>query len=198
MVNKQLKYSHRSIYHKGKATRQYILVSLRKYFYSKSHADETGRLVPAFFLFFQKALSEVKGSGLQFSFNVFRLLLNWAYNKNKLQKQPLEVFCKKGVLRNFVKFTEKHLRQSLFFNKVAGLRPATLLKKRLWHRCFPVSFVKFLRTPFLAEHLRRLLLKLDKTLDYPEICSILIFQNRVWEQFLYHILYMIFQLYSIN
>ena len=25
--------------------------------------------------------------------------------------------------------------------------PATLLKKRLWHRCFPVNFVKFLRTP---------------------------------------------------
>ena len=22
-----------------------------------------------------------------------------------------------------------------------------LLKKRLWHRCFPVNFVKFLRTP---------------------------------------------------
>ena len=31
--------------------------------------------------------------------------------------------------------------------------PATLLKKRLWHRCFPVNFVKFLRTPFLTEHL---------------------------------------------
>ena len=26
------------------------------------------------------------------------------------------------------------------------LRPATSLKKRLWHRCFPVNFV---RTPFL-------------------------------------------------
>ena len=25
----------------------------------------------------------------------------------------------------------------------------TLLKKRLWHRCFPVNFAKFLRTPFL-------------------------------------------------
>ena len=42
-----------------------------------------------------------------------------------------EVFCKKGVLRNFAKCTGKHLCQSLFFNKVAGLRPATLLKKRL-------------------------------------------------------------------
>ena len=27
--------------------------------------------------------------------------------------------------------------------------PGTLLKKRLWHRFFPVNFAKFLRTPFL-------------------------------------------------
>ena len=39
------------------------------------------------------------------------------------------VFCEKGVLRNFAKFTGKHLCQSLFFNKVTGLRPATLLKR---------------------------------------------------------------------
>ena len=69
-----------------------------------------------------------------------------------------EVFCKKGVLRNFTNFKGKHLCQSLFFNKVAGLRPATLLKKRLWHRCFPVKFAKFLRTPFFIEHLWWLLL----------------------------------------
>ena len=31
-----------------------------------------------------------------------------------------ELFCKKGILRNFVKFTGKHLCQGLFFNKVAG------------------------------------------------------------------------------
>ena len=50
---------------------------------------------------------------------------------------------KKGILRNFAKFTEKHLCQRLFFNK------DSLLKKRLRHRCFPVDFGKFLRTPFL-------------------------------------------------
>ena len=55
---------------------------------------------------------------------------------------------RKGVLRNFAKFTGKHLCQSLFFNKVAGLRPAVLLKKRLWHRCFPVNLAKFVRTVF--------------------------------------------------
>ena len=32
-----------------------------------------------------------------------------------------EVFCKIGVLRNFEKFTGKHLCQRLFFNEVAGL-----------------------------------------------------------------------------
>ena len=36
-----------------------------------------------------------------------------------------------------------------FFNKVAALRPATLLKKRLWHKCFPANLVKFSRSPFL-------------------------------------------------
>ena len=38
---------------------------------------------------------------------------------------------RKSVVRNFAKFTGKHLCQSLFFNKVAGMRPGTLLKKRL-------------------------------------------------------------------
>ena len=57
---------------------------------------------------------------------------------------------KKGFLRNFAKFTGKQLCQSLFLDKVAGLRlPETLLKKRFWHRCFSVNFAKFLRTLFL-------------------------------------------------
>ena len=73
-----------------------------------------------------------------------------------MQKQPLVVFCKKGVLKNFLKFTEKYLCQSLFFNKVADLRLATLLKKRFWHRYSPVNFVKSLRTPFLHKTSERL------------------------------------------
>ena len=39
---------------------------------------------------------------------------------------------------------------------------ATLLKKGLWHRCFLVNFAKFIRAPFLTEHLRWLLLNLHK------------------------------------
>ena len=41
----------------------------------------------------------------------------------------------------------------------AGLRPATLLKERLWHRCFPVNFAKFLGTLFLQNMSGRLLVK---------------------------------------
>ena len=69
------------------------------------------------------------------------------------QKLPPEVFYKKGVLRKFAKFTGKPLCRSLFFSKVAGLKLATLLKKRLSHKCFPVNFANFLRTPFFIEHL---------------------------------------------
>ena len=82
------------------------------------------------------------------------------FMKKVILSRP-EVFCKKGVLRNFTKFTGEYQCQSLFFNKVAGLRPVTLLKKRLWDRCFPVTFVKFLRTAFLTEHLWWLLLELE-------------------------------------
>ena len=73
------------------------------------------------------------------------------------------MFIEIGVVRNFTKLTGKNLCQTLFFNNnVACLRLATLLKKRLWHKCFPVNFVKFLRIPCLqntAGHLFLLLVK---------------------------------------
>ena len=54
----------------------------------------------------------------------------------------------KGVLRSFLP-DSKDLWQSLFLNTIAGLKSSTLLKKSLWHRCFPVTFAKCPRTPFL-------------------------------------------------
>ena len=38
------------------------------------------------------------------------------------------MFCLKDILKNFAKFTGKHLCQSLFLNKVAGLRPQNFAK----------------------------------------------------------------------
>ena len=78
-----------------------------------------------------------------------KLFLVWL---GKFHNQPLEVVYKKSILKNLAKFSGQRLCLSLLYNKTADLRPATLFKKRLRHRCFLLSFVKFLRTLFLQNH----------------------------------------------
>ena len=70
-----------------------------------------------------------------------------------MKKQPPEVFCKKSVLRNFTKFIGKHLCQSLFFNKVAGLTPEATLAQ-----VFSCAFYEISKNTFFTEHLWWLLL----------------------------------------
>ena len=84
-----------------------------------------------------KTLNECEDKIKNWSWN------SWAYTICGSYRPGL--FCKKSVLRNFAKYTGKHLCQSLFF---------TLLKRRLWYRRFPVNFSKFPRKPLLTEHLR--------------------------------------------
>ena len=111
-----------------------------------------------FFSLKKYVLSQKKGLQKRGGFSAFPrksfFKKNWSQNHifTHCRSSRREVFCKKGALRNLAKFTGKHLRQSL---------SATLLKRRLWCRCFPMNFTKFLRTPFLIEHLRWLLLKLE-------------------------------------
>ena len=62
-----------------------------------------------------------------------------------------EVFCKKGGLRNFVKFTGKHLCQSLFFNE--GPQACNFIKKETPAQMFPCeSFETFINN-FFTKHL---------------------------------------------
>ena len=79
-----------------------------------------------------------------------RCFLRTLRNFHLIRGSRPEVFREKGVLRSFTKFTGRYLRS------------ATLLKKRLWRRCFLVNFAKFLRTTFFTEHLRWLLLPIFK------------------------------------
>ena len=78
----------------------------------------------------------------------------------------LEVFASrlKGVPKNFTKFKGKHLCWSLFFHKVAGLRPVTLLKYRLQTQVFLWILWNFKKT-FLKEYLRWLLLNRFKVVS---------------------------------
>ena len=63
---------------------------------------------------------------------------------------------KKVLLKILQNFQEKHLCQSLFFNKVT---------KETLAQCFPVNFAKFLRTSIFIEHLLWLLLNILKAVQ---------------------------------
>ena len=63
-----------------------------------------------------------------------------------------------------------------FFTKVVGLRPATLSKRRPRHRYSPVNFVKFLRTTFITEHLRFLLLEMMTNAFYFTLRALFVLQ----------------------
>ena len=71
-------------------------------------------------------------------------------------KQPPDVFCTKSVLKNFAKFTGKHLCQSLFFNKVASLA-YDFIKKETLEQVFSGEFcdlsknISFRKTSFLVD-----------------------------------------------
>ena len=64
---------------------------------------------------------------------------------------------KKGFRKNFAKSTRKHLCQ-ISFKKICKSQPATLLKKIICHRCFPVNFTKFFKNTLLQNTSERLLL----------------------------------------
>ena len=57
-------------------------------------------------------------------------------SKRRAESSCPDVFCKKGVIRNFTKFTGKHLCQNLLFNKVTG---PTLLAQVLYFELCEIS-----------------------------------------------------------
>ena len=54
--------------------------------------------------------------------------------------------CYKDSSWIFFKIHRKTPEQKSYFKKISYLKPAILLKKRLQHRCFTVSFSEFFRT----------------------------------------------------
>ena len=102
----------------------------------------------------------------------------------KYRSSRQEVFYRKGVFRNFEKFTGKHLCENLLFNKVAGLRTVTLLKKRFQYKCFSVYCSKFLKAPSITEHLRWLLLKtpVNQLIFREELVDLQLYYSRTFSQ----------------
>ena len=94
-----------------------------------------------------------------------RIIINLMklFQKFYLQRSSEAVVQRCSVKKLFLEISQnlqENTCASLFLNKV--VRPVTLLKKRLWHRYFPVNFPKFLRTPLFIEHIWWLLLEVNK------------------------------------
>ena len=115
----------------------------------------------------------------------------------------LEVSCKTIVVRNFAKFTGKHLFQSLFFNKIAGLMQEvwlisrSLLNKVPWvprvPKCPSAQVPECLSTPAPSS---TLVLKwssaqvswklkwLGVTIEYPSTAQVSFeYSNDIWALF---------------
>ena len=75
-------------------------------------------------------------------------------SKKDFQKQSSRGVLQKKVFLEISRNSQENTCAGVsFLIKFQASRPATLLKKRLWHRCFPVNFGKFLRILFFIEHL---------------------------------------------
>ena len=76
--------------------------------------------------------------------------MKWVRGTAAFKSSRPEVLCKKMFLKNFAKFTGKYLCQCLFLIQLQD-KVCNFVKKA--PRCFPANFVKFLRTPYVIEHL---------------------------------------------
>ena len=128
--------------------------SLQKYIWDKVSKNGPSKICG------RKPLKNFKSflSSTNFTWSILEYLVSYVSLDHSLRKRQRtfrrshqEVSCKKGIHKSSAKLTGKHLRKSLFLNKVAG-------KKGLKHRFFPVNFSKFLTTPFFVEHFQCLLL----------------------------------------
>ena len=67
----------------------------------------------------------------------------WVTSGLKIEAVVQRCSVKKGVIRNFAKFTWKHLCQSFFFNKVAGLGNTFFTEHLWWLLLLRSNYTKF-------------------------------------------------------
>ena len=75
---------------------------------------------------------------------------------------------------NIWQYSQENTLLESLFNRVAGLKASSFIKKRLQHSCFPLNIAKFLRTPTLKNIYTRLVqescsLLLDKDALFPQL-----------------------------
>ena len=74
--------------------------------------------------------------------------LHWLKQRCSMWSKSEYLYMRRGFLKKTLVRTAEHFSSGCFCLWISEAAPATLLKKRLWHRCFPVNFAKFRRTSF--------------------------------------------------
>ena len=83
---------------------------------------------------------------------ILLFIAQWEPSVTKRRSRSSHRRCsvRKDVLRNFAKFTGKHLCQTARVSFLIKLQAVcNFVKKETLARCFPMNFAKNLRTPFL-------------------------------------------------
>ena len=75
----------------------------------------------------------------------------------------------KKVFLEISQHSQKNTCARVLFLIKLQTEACNFIKKRLWPRCFPVKFLKFLRTTFLTEHFWWLLLSSIRSFSKSEI-----------------------------
>ena len=94
-------------------------------------------------------------------------------SNNHTEAATRGVLYKKVFLKISQKSQENTCATVSFFNKVGGLRPATLLKKRAWYWCFSVNFVKFLFFNILR--------LFDVLANFPSMRAIITYKHGIYQ-----------------
>ena len=89
-----------------------------------------------------------------------------------------EVYCTKGFLKNFVKFTGKHPCQSLFLIKLQ-VSACNFIKKENLTQVFSYEFCEIFKTPSFIEHLRWLLLSFKLSSKMKHIKNHLVLNHKL-------------------
>ena len=79
-------------------------------------------------------------------------------SKLKIKTLELEAATRGVLCRKVFLEILQNSQENTYANSLC-CKACNFIKKKLWHRCFPVNFWKFLRTPFIKNTSGRLLLQ---------------------------------------
>ena len=140
IANQEICKSKFSLLHKFNFLKNYIYVKDSEYPFKQNENMLKNKTVLLYTYFYN------------ISFNVLRLTFFNVYNLPFLRSTNYFFYFMSSCINKIAVFNTFFCKKKLYCLQL-------YYKNRLFHRCFPVNFAKFLGAPFLRKHFQWLLLK---------------------------------------